>query len=107
MIGSLMCLRISAMTKATAAPIAAPPAAAQRKSSVMLPTLTAADNATIAVRSATSAVASFSSDSPSRTVTIRRGSPICRAIAVAATASGGATTAPNANAAASGIGSNQ
>ena len=54
---------------------------------------------TIAVRRATSAVASLSSDSPSRTVTIRRGSPIRRAIAVAATASGGATTAPIANAA--------
>ncbi len=48
----------------------------------------------IAVRRATSAVASLSSDSPSRIVTIRRGSPIRRPIAVAATASGGATTAP-------------
>ena len=47
-----------------------------------------------AVRRATSAVASLSSDSPSRIVTIRRGSPIRRPIAVAATASGGATTAP-------------
>ena len=55
--------------------------------------------AAIAVRSATSAVASLSSDSPSRIVTIRRGSPIRRPIAVAATASGGATTAPIANAA--------
>ena len=51
-----------------------------------------------AVRSATSAVASLSSDSPSRIVTIRRGSPIRRPIAVAATASGGATTAPIATA---------
>ena len=51
-----------------------------------------------AVRRATSAVASLSSDSPSRIVTIRRGSPIRRPIAVAATASGGATTAPIANA---------
>ena len=48
--------------------------------------------------SATSAVASLSSDSPSRIVTIRRGSPIRRPIAVAATASGGATTAPIASA---------
>ena len=53
-----------------------------------------------AVRSATSAVASLSSDSPSRIVMIRRGSPIRRPIAVAATASGGATTAPIANASA-------
>ena len=53
----------------------------------------------IAVRSATRAVASFSSDSPSRIVTIRRGMPIRRAIAVAETASGGATTAPRAKAA--------
>ena len=49
-------------------------------------------------RSATRAVASLSSDSPSRIVTIRRGSPIRRPIAVAATASGGATTAPIAKA---------
>ncbi len=48
--------------------------------------------------SATSAVASLSRDSPSRIVTIRRGSPILRPIAVAATASGGATTAPIARA---------
>ena len=69
--------------------------------------VTAPPSATIAVRSPTSAVASFSSDSPSSTVTTRRGSPIRRAMAVAATASGGATIAPNANAAASGIGSSQ
>ena len=54
--------------------------------------------AAIAVRSETSAVASLSSDSPSRIVTMRRGRPIRRPIAVAATASGGATTAPIANA---------
>ena len=65
-------------------------------------TLTRRPSAPIAVRSATRAVASLSSDSPSRIVTIRRGSPIRRAIAVAATASGGATTAPRANAAAKG-----
>ena len=51
------------------------------------------------MRSDTRAVASLSSDSPSRIVTIRRGSPIRRPTAVAATASGGATTAPMANAA--------
>ena len=51
----------------------------------------------VAVRRATRAVASLRSDSPSRIVTTRRGSPIRRPIAVAATASGGATTAPIAN----------
>ena len=56
----------------------------------------------MAVRSDTRAVASLTSDSPSRIVTIRRGSPIRRATAVAATASGGATTAPRANATAKG-----
>ena len=40
----------------------------------------------------------MNSDSPSRIVTIRRGSPMCRPIEVAATASGGATTAPIAKA---------
>jgi hypothetical protein len=52
------------------------------------------------VRRATRAVASLRSDSPSRIVTTRRGNPIRRPIAVAATASGGATTAPIANEAA-------
>ena len=50
----------------------------------------------------TRAVASLTSDSPSSIVTTRRGRPIRRAMAVAATASGGATTAPSANAAANG-----
>ena len=49
---------------------------------------------------ATIAVASLTRLSPSRIVTMRRGSPTLRAIVVAATASGGATTAPSANAAA-------
>ena len=57
----------------------------------------------MAVRSATSAVASLSRDSPSRIVTTRRGRPIRRPIAVAATASGGATTAPIAKQAAHSI----
>ena len=54
----------------------------------------------MAVRRVTRAVASLSSDSPSRIVTTRRGRPIRLATAVAATASGGATTAPIAMAAA-------
>ena len=58
-----------------------------------------------AVRSDTRAVASLSSDSPSRIVVILRGRPIRRATAVAATASGGATIAPSATASANGIGS--
>jgi len=53
----------------------------------------------IAVRNVTSAVASLIRLSPSRIVTIRRGTPSRRKIAVAATASGGATIAPSANAA--------
>ena len=57
--------------------------------------------AAMAVRSATRAVASLSRLSPSRIATIRRGMPTLRAIVVAATASGGETTAPSAKAAAS------
>ncbi len=66
----------------------------------MTPQASTPDPAAIAsaVRSETSAVASLNSDSPSRIVTTRRGSPIRRPIAVAATASGGATTAPSASA---------
>lgn len=48
------------------------------------------------------AVASFTRDSPWRIVVIREGSPTRRATAVAATASGGATTAPRTRAAVSG-----
>ena len=60
--------------------------------------------ATRPTRTQVIAVASFSSDSPSKIVTTRRGSPTRRAIVVAATASGGATTAPKANARAKGTG---
>ncbi len=56
-------------------------------------------------RRATIAVASLTRLSPSRIVTMRRGIPTRRAIVVAATASGGATTAPRANAGAQPIGS--
>ena len=81
------------MTK-TRKPSAAPPAEAHRKSRPTSTACTPTEAAAIAVRRATRAVASLSSDSPSRMVTTRRGRPILRAIAVAATASGGATTAP-------------
>ena len=92
--GSVISLRSRATTRNTPNPTAAPPTEATRKSHPIWSADTPPDTATRAVRSATSAVASLSSDSPSRIVTIRRGKPIRRAIAVAATASGGATTAP-------------
>ena len=63
--------------------------------------LTDAVIAAIAVLSATSAVASLTRLSPSRIDTMRRGMPTRRATVVAATASGGATTAPSAKPAAS------
>ncbi|CAN5265900.1 hypothetical protein BH20ACT5_BH20ACT5_01320 [soil metagenome] len=47
-------------------------------------------------------MASLTRLSPARIVTARRGNPTRRPIVVAATASGGATIAPSANAAASG-----
>ena len=72
---------------------------ATRKSAPTRHIVTPPTPAAIAVRRATRAVASLKRDSPSRMVTIRRGSPIRRAIDVAATASGGATTAPMASAA--------
>src|SRR4029453_16059616 len=94
--GSVSRRRTLATTKVVASPISSPPPAATRKSR---PTAATDTVAASAVRKPTSAVASLSSDSPSSTVTIPRGSPIRRPIAVAATASGGATTAPMANAA--------
>ena len=56
--------------------------------------------AATAVRISTRAVASLTSPSPSRIVSRRGGSPSRLPIAVAATASGGLTTAPTATAAA-------
>jgi hypothetical protein len=99
--GSVSRLRTLATTNITARPTRIPPPAAITKSRATTPYATVAAVA-VAVRRATSAVASLSSDSPSRIVTIRRGRPIRRPIAVAATASGGATTAPIANEAAHG-----
>ena len=58
--------------------------------------------APIATFRVTNDVASLNRDSPSSTVTSRRGRPIRRASATAATASGGATIAPRASAAANG-----
>ena len=94
-------LRTSPTSHATTTPTSDPadarPGRSRRPPAPALTSRTA--SATMAVRSATRAVASLTSDSPSRIVTTRRGRPIRRAMAVAATASGGATTAPRANAA--------
>lgn len=90
---------------ATTKPANGPTITANRKSCPTSQNVTAAPRAATAVRNDTSAVASLSSDSPSRIVTTRRGNPALRATATAATASGGATMAPTANAAANGTGS--
>ncbi len=76
---------------------------ASTKSPMMCMNETAPAIAAIAVRSSTSAVASLTRPSPSSTVTIRAGMPSRLPTAVAATASGGETTAPTAMAAASPI----
>ena len=97
--GSVTRLRSQATTMKNAMPMIRPPPAARTKSTPTSSAVTLAPAAAMAVRRATRAVASLSSDSPSRIVTTRRGRPIRRPTAVAATASGGATTAPMAIAA--------
>ena len=98
-------------SRKTPKPIPTPPTTAQTNDQVTSPTLVpdatwpASPAAARAVRIDTRAVASLSSDSPSRMVVTRRGSPMRRATAVAATASGGATIAPSANAKGKEIGS--
>lgn len=99
---SVTARRIRASTHATARPTTTPPTAAVRKLTPTSARLTAPAIARMAVRTTTRAVASLKSDSPSRMVTMRRGSPIRRATAVAATASGGATIPPRARATANG-----
>src|SRR6266545_180095 len=94
---------IFARTRPPSAPMSTPPTEARSAFSAMSST----DSvwpiaAATATRKMTSAVASLIRLSPSRIETIRRGSPIRRATAVAATASGGATIAPSAKQAASG-----
>lgn len=71
----------------------------QAHAAQLMPSPTAAARATLY---AVMAVASFTRDSPWRMVVIRFGRPSLRAMAVAATASGGATTAPSTRAAVSG-----
>ena len=99
------CLRSTVTTSAIPRPTPMPPMEAQRKSPTTVPTVTSVPKALAArpaaaraVRRVTRAVASLTSDSPSRIETRRRGRPIWRPIDVAATASGGATTAPRAKA---------
>lgn len=99
--GSSIRRRIRMSTQVTASPTSTPPPAAARKSRPTDAMVTRPVMAVIAADRATSAVASFTRLSPSRIVTIRRGIPTRRAIEVAATASGGATTAPRTMAAAS------
>ena len=98
--GSVRCRRTLATTRKNTKPTSTPATGGEQEVEAdVRRARTRCRSATAsAVRSATSAVASLSSDSPSRIVTIRRGSPIRRPIAVAATASGGATTAPIASA---------
>src|SRR5699024_4348597 len=92
-------------TTATTTPKKTAPTADTTKSNPTDQTVTPpAVMAAIAVRKVTRAVASLTRLSPSRIVTIRRGIPTRRAIDVAATASGGATTAPSASAAVRGTG---
>ena len=101
--GSVSRVRSQCSGTIRTSPTPIPPTAASRKSPIPssqpTPSPTAAASAT---RYAVIAVASLNSDSPWRIVTTRSGSPTRRAIEVAATASGGATTAPSTSAAASG-----
>jgi hypothetical protein len=98
--GSCTLRRAAARAAATTSPATIPPPAATTNSHVTSSTVTEAVMAMIDVRRATSAVASLSRLSPSRMETMRLGIPTRRAIVVAATASGGDTTAPRAKAAA-------
>ena len=102
--GCLMRLRTAVASAATAKPTRAPPTAATTKPAATSPAVTVLAMATSPTRTQVIAVASLSSDSPSRIVTSWRGMPTRRAMVVAATASGGATTAPKANASANGTG---
>jgi hypothetical protein len=88
-------------------PSASPTATATTPDSTKSPTASGHENipltaAAIATWYSTIAVTSLNSPSPSRMEISRRGSPSDPATAVAATGSGGATSAPSANAAAIG-----
>jgi len=99
--GSSRRMRTCTDTSPTTMPTAAPTTTANAKSHATSPSETAPAVAAIAVRSSTSAVASLTRPSPSSTVTSRGGSPSFLPTDVAATASGGETTAPSAIEAAS------
>ena len=73
--GSVTFLRVQPTTTNASSPTSTPPPAATTKSRPTSRTVTEPTVAARAVRSATRAVASLSSDSPSRIVTIRRGQP--------------------------------
>ena len=89
--------------RATTSPTTMPPTATTTRSVPAPTALNVPPSATSdETRSRTRAVASFTRLSPSRIVTMRRGTPSRRTIEVAATASGGETIAPKANAAAHG-----
>ena len=102
---SLVWLNQMPTSFATARPTATATTTVQMKEPKMPEKATVAPIAAMAVFRATRAVASLTRLSPSSTVTTRRGRPIDRATAVAATASGGATMAPMASATAQPTGS--
>ncbi len=92
---------MKAMTAPSATPIATPPTAASANVANPLPQVAAVPIAAASdTLYAVSAVASLSRLSPPSSVMTRRGSPSLRPIAVADTASGGATIAPSVSAAA-------
>ena len=99
---SSMRRRAATSTAATSTPITRPPSVATVASKPIRQAVTDPARAAIATRRATRAIASLTRLSPSRMFTSRRGRPIRRATAVAATASGGATMAPRAKPAARG-----
>ena len=81
-----------------------PPAAESTKRPTASRTVTVSPTAAAsAIRNAVSAVASLNSPSPTSTSTVRRGSPSRLAMEMAATVSGGPSTAPSTNATGSGI----
>src|SRR5215208_5172839 len=97
--------RMNAMTAPSATPTATPPTAASANVTSPLPQAEVEPMPTPIARAsdtlyAVSAVASLSRLSPPSSVIVRRGSPSLRPMAVADTASGGATIAPSVSAAA-------
>ena len=100
--GSFSRARMNAAANPTTSPTTAPPMAARKKSAPTCQRLTDPASAAMAVRRATSAAASLKRLSPSSGRISLRVLPTRRATTLAATASGGATTAPSAMPPASG-----